>query len=352
MYQVRVLVIDDSAFMRKMIKEMLSTDHRIQVIDTARNGEIGLKKVKKYRPDVVTLDVVMPIMDGMTTLKKIMQTSPLPVVMLSSVTGQGANKTVEAISLGAVDFITKPSGAISLDIEKVKRELITKVLAAAEVKQEYLKPKEACNPALIQKHSLKYTRTIIAIGTSTGGPRALQRVLTDVPDGDIPPILIVQHMPEKFTKSLADRLNMLTSITVKEATHGEILKNNTAYIAPGNQHMKVRAVGTSYAIALTNEEQRNGHRPSVNTLFESIAHLVRINKLAIVLTGMGSDGAEGVSIIKNKDPSAVIIAESADSAIINGMPKAAINTNAVNSIIHLHQIGEFIGKLTNIPGEM
>lgn len=354
MHQVRVLVIDDSAFMRKMITEILSADERIKVIDTARNGKIGLAKIQKLQPDVVTLDIEMPIMDGMTTLREIMQTSPLPVVMLSSMTGLGASKTVEAISNGAVDFITKPSGPISLDIETIKRELISKVLAAAKVKQECLETREVSKTISSEtKLSLDYPKTIIAIGTSTGGPRALQRVLADIPEGqDIPPILIVQHMPEKFTKSLADRLNTLTTLEVKEAVHGEIIRNNSAYIAPGNHHMHVRSVGTSHAIELSKETPRNGHRPSVDTLFESVAQLKRVNKLAIVLTGMGSDGADGIAYLKAEDPQSIIVAESADSAVIYGMPKAAIKTGSVNSIIHLHQIGAFIGKINKIPGEM
>lgn len=352
MHQVGVLIIDDSAFMRKMISEILSSDSRIKVLDTARNGEIGLKKIEKHNPDVVTLDVEMPVMDGMTTLKKIMDSHPLPVIMLSNVTGLGANKTMEAITNGAVDFVTKPSGAISLDIGKVKDELITKVLTAAQAKHKGTSSKVINKTVPTPNQSLNFSKSVIVIGTSTGGPRALQRVLSDIPKGNVPPILIVQHMPEKFTKSLAKRLNTLTHIEVREAVHGEIISRGKAYIAPGNQHMKLRAVGMTYAIELTQEMPVNGHRPSVDVLFESVSHLNKINKLAIVLTGMGNDGSKGLTLLKKKDPQTITVAESGESAVINGMPKAAIHTGCVNSIIHLHQIGSFIGNTFNLAGEM
>src|SRR5699024_6147155 len=352
MNPIRVLIIDDSAFMRKMITEILTSDKRIKVIDTARNGEDGLRKIKKLLPDVITLDIEMPIMDGIKTLKQIMQTRPLPVVMLSSVTDQEASKTMKAISNGAVDFIMKPSGPISLNLEDIKQEIITKVLSAASVNGTIGTTK---NENLFYKMTLqthKYDRTIITIETSTRGPRALQRVLSDLPKISLPPILIVQHMPQQFIKSLAERLKRVTHIHVKEATQGELIKNNTAYIAPGNKHMKVRTAGLALAIELTDEEPRNGHRPSVDTLFESIANIEKVNKVAIVLTGMGSDGARGLKVLKSKDPSTMIFAESEESAVIYGMPRAALHTGVVHSVIHLNQIGELIGDLTKKSGEI
>src|SRR5699024_8827211 len=198
----------DSAYMRKLITEILSSDERIKVIGTARNGEDGLQKINQLLPDVVTLDVEMPIMDGITTLKKIMQTRPLPVVMLSSASGQGRSKTAEAISNGAVDFIKKPSGPISLDLDKIKQEIIMKVLAAASLNG--INGANNNNNLFPTLQTRKYAKTMIAIGTSTGGPRALQRVLSDLPKISIPPILIVQHMPQKFTKSMAERLKRVT----------------------------------------------------------------------------------------------------------------------------------------------
>lgn len=347
MKPIQVIVIDDSAFMRRMISDILESDQRIKVIATCRNGEEGTQKIKLLSPDVVTLDVEMPIMDGITTLKKIMAEHPLPVVMLSNVTKEGASKTFQAISFGAVDFIPKPSGAISLDIDQIKTEIIAKVLAASRVKMEdsiHDTVKETTGFHQINK---KPYPTLVAIGTSTGGPRALQTVLTSLPEDYTAPILIVQHMPQGFTKSLADRLNTLVQIQVKEAVHGEIIQEKTAYIAPGNYHMKIRQAGTSFAIELTQEAPLHSHRPSVDVLFHSMAQLQDVNKLAVVLTGMGNDGAEGIKKIREIDSQAIIIAEAEDTAVIYGMPKAAIQTGAVNLVVPLPQIGKTISKLIN-----
>ncbi|WP_099158116.1 protein-glutamate methylesterase/protein-glutamine glutaminase [Virgibacillus ndiopensis] len=348
MNPIRVLVIDDSAFMRKMISDILSSENRIEIIGTARNGEDGIKKINELAPDVVTLDVEMPKMDGISALQKIMETNPLPVVMLSSVTMEGARKTVQAISTGAVDFISKPSGAISLDIATIKEEIISKVVTASQVKLSKKKPEITHVNSGIREpvsYSQKHSRSIVAIGTSTGGPRALQRVLTDLPDDFQTPIVIVQHMPAGFTKSLADRLNTLSGIHIKEAEHGEIIQQNTAYIAPGNYHMRIREAGTALAVELTQDSTLHGHRPAVDVLFNSVSHLNKINKLAVILTGMGSDGSDGIKHLKEKDPNAFVIAESEESSVVYGMPKAAVKTNCVNKIIHLHHVGETITYL-------
>lgn len=354
MYPVRVLVIDDSAFMRKMITDLLSSDQQINVIGSARNGEDGLRKMKELSPDVITLDVEMPVMDGITTLNHIMDISPIPVIMLSSLTSEGSFKTIQAISNGAVDFVEKPSGAISLDIEKIKQELIRKVLAAskAKVSKHLKKPDENTITSVNQSFAKEHPQTLIAIGTSTGGPRALQRVLTDLPNDFTTPIVIVQHMPPGFTKSLADRLNSLTQIHIKEAEHGEIIQKSTVYIAPGDFHLKVRKMGTSFAIELSKEPERNGHRPSVDVLLESFANIAKVNKIAVILTGMGNDGSKGLLALKDKDSNSFIIAEKEESSIVYGMPKAAVKTNTVNHIVHLHQVGETITNLVKKSGGM
>ncbi|MFZ3576626.1 protein-glutamate methylesterase/protein-glutamine glutaminase [Virgibacillus sp. DJP39] len=353
--QTRVLVIDDSAFMRKMITDLLSSNEQIEVVGTARNGEDGLKKIKELSPHVVTLDVEMPVMDGIATLKNIMDTNPIPVIMLSSITKEGSTKTIQAISNGAVDFIQKPSGSISLDIDKIKEELIKKVIAAANVKvSKHPKSTEDVDfkTAVNQTFKNSHAQTIVAIGTSTGGPRALQRVLTDLPDDFTTPIVIVQHMPPGFTKSLADRLNTLTKIHIKEATHGEIIQKSTVYIAPGDFHLKIRKMGTSFAVELSKEAERSGHRPSVDVLFESLAEIPNVNKIAVLLTGMGNDGSKGLQRLKEKDSSTVVVAENEESSIVYGMPKAAIKTNTVNHIVHLHQVGHTISNLIKKPRGM
>ncbi|AIF43741.1 chemotaxis response regulator protein-glutamate methylesterase [Virgibacillus sp. SK37] len=338
---IRVLIVDDSAFMRKVITDILESDDRISVIGTARNGEDGIKKINQLQPDVVTLDVQMPVMDGMTALQEIMKYSPLPVIMLSSLTSEGTSKTIEAISNGAVDFITKPSGPISMDMDKVQAELIKKIVTAAEIKL----PKEGQSirqsnivPRTLPRRDYK---TIVAIGTSTGGPRALQHLLTQLP-GNLPAsILIVQHMPPGFTKSLAERLNSLCAIHVKEAEDGESLRESTVYIAPGNYHMKVS--GTR--IQLTQDEPLHGHRPAVDALFNSLAKNRHCNKFAVILTGMGSDGSNGIKHLKQEDPNTIVISEAEESAVVYGMPFAAVKTKLVDHVIPLQQMGPTISTL-------
>lgn len=359
MAPIRVLIIEDSAFMRKMISEILGSDDRIHVLGTARNGEDGLKKIKLLSPDVVTLDVEMPVMDGITTLEKIMETNPLPVVMLSSLTSKGASKTVKAISIGAVDFITKPSGSISLDIDRMKDEIISKVVMASQTRVKKVESigNSTLNKVKIQQfNDIKETRpqqyndTIVVIGTSTGGPRALQQTLTALPSDFPAPILIVQHMPPNFTKSLADRLNTLSKIDVREAVHGEVIQKGVAYIAPGDYHMLARKVGRSYAIELTKDPQVNGHRPAVDVLFDSFARVKQVNKIAVVLTGMGKDGAVGIRKIKEIDTEAIVIAEAEESSVVYGMPAAAVDTKCVNLVVHLNKVGETINDLVNRSG--
>lgn len=354
--KINVLVVDDSAFMRKIISDFLSSDNRIEVIDTARNGEDALKKIKGNPPDVVTLDVEMPIMNGLDTLREIMGSHPLPVVMLSSTTHEGAENTLTAIEFGAVDFIEKPSGAISLDLYKVRDELIEKVINASEANLTKLRPKQdrvkeeglryqnkrghvqdAVSPAHVNKKKL------ICIGTSTGGPKALQEVLVNIPKRINAPILIVQHMPRGFTKSLASRLNSICDIQVKEAEHGEILQNGVAYIAPGGFHMKIKKLGSALTIHIDQSMTRNGHRPSVDVLFESVNEISGYEKIAVIMTGMGTDGSHVLSTMKATGD-VKIIAESQDSCIVYGMPKAAVATNSVDVIVGLEQISEMIMK--------
>lgn len=350
MKSIRVLVIDDSAFMRKVIKDMLESDQRIQVIATARNGEDGIRKIKKLSPDVVTLDIHMPVMDGITALQYIMGECPVPVVMLSSATAEGADKTLQAISNGAVDFITKPSGNLSMENGQITQEIISKVIAASGVSITE-KPEESTIQSTdipVQNGKQTYSRTIVTIGTSTGGPRALQQVIPCLPADFSAPILIVQHMPPGFTKSLAERLNSMSAVHVKEAVHGEILEDGTAYIAPGNYHMHVKKRGIAMVVELSQKEPVNGHRPSVDVLFESAGDLDQTNKIAVILTGMGSDGSNGIKRMKTKDPSTITIAESEKTAVIYGMPKSAVKTNCVNHIVALNQVADTLENLVNV----
>lgn len=300
---IRVLVVDDSAFMRKLISDFLSAEQEIEVVGTARNGEDALKRIKELNPDVVTLDVEMPVLNGTEALKQILAEHDLAVIMVSSQTKQGKDLTIHCLELGAFDFVTKPSGSISLDLHKVRGQIVERVLAAGLSRKRtevQVSPKPVMKPPIpvatprpqaVKSGSL---RKIISIGTSTGGPRALQRVVTKLPKDIEAPILIVQHMPAGFTASLATRLDHLSQISIKEAQDGDIAKNGVAYIAPGGMNMSLHEQGASLVIRLSPEDTESRHKPSVNYLFESISHIKGYEKIAVIMTGMGSDGTEGV----------------------------------------------------------
>lgn len=356
--------------MRKLIGDFFENHRTIEVAGTARNGKDALVKIEQLQPDVVTMDVEMPIMNGLEAVKHIMNTHPVPIVMLSSTTQQGAENTLIAMENGAVDFIAKPSGTISLDLHKIQDELVQKIEHAVNVpvrklRKAFVPPtrqapvlrtavqpslpvrKVAAPPIVTNQAAQSWSRTtkkIIIIGTSTGGPRALQEVITKIPASVQAPILIVQHMPAGFTKSLANRLNQLSAIHVKEAEHGDILQNGTAYIAPGGYHLKLRKVGMSFGIVLDNEEPpRSGHRPSVDVMFESVSQYSDFDKVAVVMTGMGHDGAQGLKALKGNG-TVLAIAESQNTCIVYGMPKAAVETQLVDEVADVDDIAQTIMK--------
>ncbi|MBM7619007.1 two-component system chemotaxis response regulator CheB [Bacillus tianshenii] len=356
MKKIKVLVTDDSIFMRKLISDLLKDHPDIEVIATARNGAEAIEKVKALSPDVVTLDVEMPVMDGLEALKRIMARSPVPVIMLSSTTSTGSLNTILAIENGAVDFVAKPSGAISLDIFKVKEELIEKILLAASSNFHSLLGRNTqqknipLNGTLYSTMDLvaektKWNRSVICIGTSTGGPRALQTLLTSLPNKLKTPVFIVQHMPRQFTKSLAERLNSLCSFPVTEAVHGERVINGTAYIAPGGYHMEVEEKRGELYISLNEDIPVKGHRPAVDNLFASLSTLKKTRKIAVVLTGMGADGAIGIKKLKESGHT-VAIAESEQTSIVYGMPNAAVQTGLVDHIENLEDIAVVIQQYT------
>ncbi len=357
MSKIKVLIVDDSAFMRKLIQDFLTEDPRMTVVGSARNGEDAIKKVIELEPDVVTLDVEMPILNGIEALKRIMSEKPTPVVMLSSTTKQGAENTILAIQYGATDFITKPSGAISLDLHKVKEELVEKVVSAskANIKQLVKLNSQEKNtvkkrvdyskiePSKKNQFNALSGKKLVCIGTSTGGPRALQQVITKLPKTIDAPVLVVQHMPAGFTKSLAGRLDSLSEVHVKEAEEGDIIQKGTVYIAPGGFHLKLKWVGANLAIQLDQSPPRNGHRPAVDVMFESCSELSAYAKISVIMTGMGSDGTKG--LIKLKESGNVVaIAESEETSIVFGMPKAAIATKLVDEVKNVDNIAETIMK--------
>ncbi|NUK29136.1 chemotaxis response regulator protein-glutamate methylesterase [Parageobacillus sp. VR-IP] len=349
MDKVKVLVVDDSVFMRKMIVDFLSENPHIEVVGTARNGKEALEKILQSHPDVVTMDVEMPIMNGLEALKQIMQEHPLPVVMVSSTTTEGAENTITAMQYGAVDFVAKPSGFISLDLYKVKGELTSKVLLASRANVRIISRNSKFGKIAVNhwikpfSHQASQRKKVIGIGTSTGGPRALQLVLTKFPENFPAPIVIVQHMPKGFTKSLAQRLDALSSITVKEAEDGETLQNGTAYIAPGGYHLLVHEAKGMLTARLEQSPPRNGHRPSVDVLFESLSTVTDYEKIAVIMTGMGSDGTAGLKKLK-ENAATKVIAEAQETAVVFGMPKAAIQANVVDDIVPLEEIAGAIIK--------
>lgn len=356
----KLLIVDDSAFMRKLISDFFIDSKRIEVVGIARNGKDAIQKIRALKPDVVTLDVEMPEMNGLEALKAIMSETPVAVVMLSSTTQKGTDSTLLAMEYGAVDFVAKPSGTISLDLHKIKDELVEKVENAADVSivkinraQQVPKKtvdsfinKPAANPVIplpskVQSWN-KQTKKMVLIGTSTGGPRALQEVITKLPKDMKAPVLIVQHMPAGFTRSLAERLNQLSEIEVKEAENGDILRDGHAYIAPGGYHIRLNKTGSVYTIVLDNEEPpRAGHRPAVDVLFEDNSKYNDFDKIAVIMTGMGSDGSLGLKKLKAVG-NVVAIAESANTCIVYGMPKAAAETNLVNEVVDLENIAQAI----------
>ncbi|WP_318615402.1 chemotaxis response regulator protein-glutamate methylesterase [Sporosarcina sp. YIM B06819] len=367
----KALVVDDSAFMRKLISDFLSGHPEIEVVGTARNGQEAIDKVRTLKPDVVTMDVEMPIMNGLEALKEIMDKYPVPVVMLSSTTKSGAENTMLAMEYGAVDFVAKPGGAISLNLHEVKEEILEKVIAALGVRMSTLTRKVPSHrlampiaPKLVSKlvepkvpitsltspqrpvnaiptnKTFKSGRSFVIIGTSTGGPRALQEVLAKLPASIGVPILIVQHMPAGFTKSLADRLDGLCNIKVKEAEDGELLENGTAYIAPGGKHLKIQKNGVNYFVRLDAiDPPRMGHRPSVDVLLESAAQYTDVNYLTVIMTGMGYDGKVGMDVIR-RNGKTVTIAESAKTSVVYGMPKAIKEAGLADKVVDLQDISE------------
>lgn len=360
---IRVMVVDDSAFMRKVITNLLQEKGTIEVIATAKNGKDAIELLKTVKPDVITLDIEMPIMNGLEFLEATRNQLSIPVLVLSSLTREVANETIRALELGAVDFITKPSGAISLDINKLQEEIVSKVEHAAKCDPKKLKrlvrnfkkkgvsqqPRAgSCDQVAMHANTKQYNHLVL-IGTSTGGPKALQVVLSRIPADLSAPILIVQHMPPGFTKSLADRLNNICQIEVMEASHRQKIKAGRAYIAPGNFHMTVTVDHDGeLAIHLDQEMQpRGGHRPSVDVLFESAAKISNLRKIAVIMTGMGSDGSQGLKRLKEKNNQCIAIAEHESTCVVYGMPKSAIQTGYVDHITPLEQIGEQIGALVS-----
>jgi two-component system chemotaxis response regulator CheB len=334
---VKVLIVDDSALIRQLLTTLLSADPEIEVVGTADDPYVARERIKALNPDVVTLDVEMPHMDGITFLRKIMTLRPMPVIMISTLTQAGADITLEALEIGAVDFIAKPSTDINA-LSGLAGELQAKVKAAARTR---IATRAAMAPPPVRKvaRSVRPNGKIVAIGASTGGVEALKVVLMNLP-ADCPPILITQHMPPRFTAAFAQRLNRECPMTVSEAVDGEVIEQGHVYIAPGSHHLRLVKSGLSYRCALDDGAPVTGHRPSVDVLFRSFAKHAGRHAIGVILTGMGKDGAEG--LLELRQAGGQTLGQDEASSLIYGMPHVAFERGAVMRQYSLNRIADAI----------
>jgi two-component system chemotaxis response regulator CheB len=343
MVKTRVLIIDDSALIRSLLTEIIGAQSDLEVIGAAPDPLVAREMIRATNPDVLTLDVEMPRMDGLDFLEKLMRLRPMPVVMVSTLTERGADVTIRALELGAIDFVAKPKLGIASGMQQLGAEICDKIRIASKAR---LHRHASSRPAVITapgdkiapaSYSRNSTEKLIAIGASTGGTEAIREVLTRLPP-DSPAVLITQHMPPGFTRSFAARMDSICRISVTEAIDGERVLPGHAYIAPGDRHLRLAKSGSNYVIALDDSEPVNRHRPSVEVLFKSVASLAGRNALGVMLTGMGKDGATAMR--EMRDAGSFNIAQDEASCVVFGMPKEAIAVGAVNEVLPVTEIAE------------
>ncbi|MFO7305959.1 MAG: chemotaxis response regulator protein-glutamate methylesterase [Gammaproteobacteria bacterium] len=348
---IRVLIVDDSALVRKLLTEMLSRDREIQVVGTAADPYVAREKIKQLNPDVITLDVEMPRMDGLTFLENLMRLRPMPVVMVSSLTQRGADVTLRALELGAVDFVAKPRVDIAGTLTDYADELIAKVKAAASarVSSRVVLPRpslsqvdparsaDAVLPPVARPRVFHTTEHIIAIGASTGGTEAIRELLMALP-ANAPAVVISQHIPAAFSRAFAERINQCVAMSVCEAADGQYILPGHAYIAPGDRHLLVERDGARYRCRLSDGPRVNRHRPSVDVMFRSVAQNVGPNAIGVLLTGMGDDGARG--LLEMMKAGAHTIAQDEATSVVWGMPGSAVRLGAAQQVLPLHRIPE------------
>ena len=341
--RIRVLVVDDSALMRKLIPAILARDSSIEVVGTAMDGAFALKKIEELQPDVVTLDLEMPRMDGMEMLRLIMHRAPLPIILFSTHSKEGGYATLKALALGAVDFLAKPKDAAAGHLEEIADQLIAKIKVAKRAAKRKLPPvavKEELPKLTKGRRPALPPRRVIAVGISTGGPNALQFMLSQIPSDFLSTILVVQHMPEGFTEMFAKRLDECCPLEVHEARSGDLLLAGRVLICPGNRHIMVRRMPRGDMVVLSDGPPVNGHRPSADVLFHSVAQEFGLLAVGVLMTGMGDDGAEGLGAIKSAG--GMTIAQSEDTCVVSGMPSAAILKGYANKVIPLEGLGPFL----------
>jgi two-component system chemotaxis response regulator CheB len=343
MRKIRVLIVDDSMLVREILNKGISSDPNLEVIGMASDVFVAREFIVDNKPDVITLDVEMPKMNGIEFLKRLMPQMPIPVIMVSSLTQKGTSTTIEALENGAVDFIGKPSGD-SKELANMIGELITKIKIASTVNVAHWKFRtynNVVNSKQLQKQNLnyKYNYSAIAIGASTGGTEAIKDVLENLTP-NLPPIVITQHMPKGFTKTFANRLNEISLLTVKEAEEGDTLSNGHVYIAPGDYHMTFKKIDDKVVIRLNQEERINGHRPSCDPMFMSISNIYKEKTFGVILTGMGSDG--GIGLKQIRDNGGYTLGQNEESSVVYGMPKVAYDLGGVVVQSDLRNISKII----------
>jgi two-component system, chemotaxis family, protein-glutamate methylesterase/glutaminase len=349
---IRVLVVDDSALVRKMLSEILGSDPQIEVVGTAPDPYVAREKIKQLNPDVLTLDVEMPKMDGVTFLKNLMRLRPMPVLMISSLTEKGADVTLQALEYGAIDFVKKPGVDVARGLQDYVGEIISKVKMAARAKVDGFEPPPAVPRPIPPKLSadvvikpddghrhFKTTEAVIAIGASTGGTEAIKEVIRQMPP-DAPGIVIAQHIPKAFSEPFARRLDGIAAMSVCEASDGQQILPGHVYIAPGDRHLLVRRSGARYICHLDDGLPVNRHRPSVDVLFRSVAQQIGPNAIGVILTGMGDDGAHGLR--EMLDAGAYTLAQDEATSVVWGMPGRACELGAAMSVLPLKRIAQEI----------
>lgn len=350
MGKTRVLIVDDSALMRKLLSNLLSTDPDIEVVGTAMDAFAAREKIKQLKPDVITLDIEMPKMDGITFLTNLMRLHPMPVVMISTLTQQGAQLTMRALDLGAVDFVSKPKVDLNHSLEDYADEITSKVKTAAKasvkqlVRNKQNPDVEVNKPKAKKRNDIGFEATdqIIAIGASTGGTEAIKEVLMKIKP-NTPGIVITQHIPPVFSKSFADRMDQCCAITVCEAADGQQILPGHAYIAPGDKHLEVVRDGARYRCRLLDTAPVNRHKPSVDVLFDSVADNVGRNAVGVILTGMGKDGAYGLK--RMREAGANTIAQDEKTSVVWGMPAAAVDVGGAEKVLPLQNIAANVTEI-------
>jgi two-component system chemotaxis response regulator CheB len=338
--KIRVLVVDDSFLMRKIISDAISADPDLEVVDKAKNGKEALEKALLLHPDVITMDVNLPIMDGITVLEEVMKQSPTRVIMVSAYTREGTSATIKALELGAVDFIAKPSGEISLDIYKLKDEIVYKIKLAAKIDLDKFAAQGYAPPFGRRELRKGIISKLVVIGASTGGPRAILDVMQGIPVGLPAAFLIVQHMPKGFTRSFAERIAWQSGVKSKEAEEGDVVLAGEAFVAPAGYHLVLERQQEQLKLKLSQDAPVNFVRPSIDITMSSAAEIFGRDVIGVILTGMGKDGLEGARKIREKG--GVIIAQDEKSSVVWGMPKAVYEAGLANNVLPLGSVAEAI----------